>query len=235
MKLKISKEEYDKLPDLLKAEYTEKNGAYHQNVPDTDEAIEALRLAKENEKKEHKATKDALENLKNELAEIRNEGNRKKGDVEALETSWKGKLAARETELTNQINALRNHVIKSMRDATSGELASAISTVPSVMKRILTDRMTIDFEGETPSLRILGIDGKPSALTIEDLKKEILANPEYAPIIIGSKASGGASKPANAGGANERKTYADKDGKPVDLASMTPGQLVATLGLKKEE
>ena len=38
---------------------------------------------------------------------------------------------------------------------------------------------------------VIGQDGKPSALTIDELKAEFTSNPAFAPVIAGSKATGG--------------------------------------------
>ena len=56
-----------------------------------------------------------------------------------------------------------------------------------------------------PVTVVLGQDGKPSALTIDDLKSELTANQAFAPIIAASKAAGGgASGSGNGGGAAKK-------------------------------
>jgi hypothetical protein len=48
--------------------------------------------------------------------------------------------------------------------------------------------------------RILDREGKPSAFTIDDLKKEILANKEFSPILKASNATGGGASGARGSG-----------------------------------
>jgi hypothetical protein len=71
---------------------------------------------------------------------------------------------------------------------------------------------------------VLGPDGKPSAATLDELKAEFVANEAFAPIIAGSKASGGGAGGANSGRAAppsanrskmslvERAAYIEKHG-----------------------
>ena len=40
----------------------------------------------------------------------------------------------------------------------------------------------------SPKTVVIGQDGKPSALTIDELKAEFASNPAFAPVIPGSKA-----------------------------------------------
>lgn len=226
MKRKITKEEYEKLSDVLKGEYEEKSGSFFQKIPDDDEAIEALRIAKNNEKSEHNKTKQALTDLQSQLDEMKNEGSRKRGDVEAIENSWKDKFTKRETELTEKINNLTSTVSKSMRDSITTQIAAKISVSPALMKKVLDERVSVEYSEGIFLTRILDASGKPSALTIEDLEKETLANKDYAPIIIASKASGGAKNPANPAGSVEipNKPY----------SRMTPSELKAQIDSKGE-
>lgn len=231
MKRKISKEEFEKLSDVMKAEYQEKNGHYFAKIEDDDEALEALERAKKNEVDSHKETKAALKKLQDQLEEIQNEGSRKKGDVEALENSWKKKFGDRETELTKEIEKLSGIVNNSLRDSALTTLASKLVKPEShrLFKKSIEERLITEIKDGVPTLRILDPAGKPSALTIEDLEKEIVANKEYAPIIITSRASGGAEKPSRSG------APMTQDGKPINLASLTPTQLAAHLAENKGE
>ena len=226
MKRKLNKEEFEKLSDVMKAEYEEKNGSYFAKIEDEDEALEALRLAKKNESDSHSETKKRLKELQDKLEELTNEGSRKRGDVEALENSWKDKFTKRETELTEQINNLTSSVSKSTRDSITGQIAAKISNAPNLMKRVLDERVSVEFVEGVATARVLDATGKPSALTIEDLEKEILANKEYAPIIIASRASGGAKAPVTPAGGTENPT------KP--FSRMTPSELKAQIDSKGE-
>jgi len=223
LKRKVSKEEYEKLSDLLKGEYVEKDGDYVISLDGDDE----LRRAKDNEVKNHGETKEALRKLREDMAKLTDNTSRRTGDVEALDKSWAEKFNTMQTELQGQVNQSNSLVVNTLRDLTTSEIANKISNAPSLMKKILADRIAIEIDGEKPSIRVLGLDGKPSAMSLDDLQKEIVANKEYAPIIVTSKASGGA-KPVNgnvAGGQNE---------KPVSLATLDPAALAAHIKSTKQ-
>ena len=73
---------------------------------------------------------------------------------------------------------------------------------------------------------MLDKDGKPSALSVEDLEKEVLSNKAFAPILRGSQASGG-----NASGRNDSASGAGKH-KPIDpskfdMSKASPAEIVA--------
>jgi len=54
----------------------------------------------------------------------------------------------------------------------------------------IENRLSVDVKDGQPIVRVLGADGKPSALSLKDLKAEIEGNAAFAPLLVGSKASG---------------------------------------------
>ena len=144
---------------------------------------------------------------------------RKKGDTEALEKSWQAKLAKREAELLEDIKArdtsLENVLVRSTAQTLASELA--VEGSAKVLQKHIQDRLAVDTrDGERVTV-VLGEDGKPSALTLDDLRNEIAGDKAFAPLIVGSKASGsgavsskggGAAPNGNAGGSpDERAAY----------------------------
>jgi hypothetical protein len=117
------------------------------------------------------------------------------GDMEALEQSWKDKYTSRETELTHQLDGYQ----KMISDSTSGQQAvmlAAEMSIPGsadVLLPHIKNRLTTEIQDGKPVLRVLDSQGKPSAMSVDDLKKEIESNPAFAPLLIGSLASGGGS------------------------------------------
>ena len=89
--------------------------------------------------------------------------------------------------------------------------------------------MQADFEGDSPVTRVLDKDGKPSAMTVEELAAEFVANKDFSAIITASKASGGAGKPSNNNGGGAP----NQSDKPADLASMNPAQLAEHIKASK--
>lgn len=225
IKRKISKEDFDKLPEILKAEYQEKDGAYTLILDGDDE----IRRAKDHEVNAHKETKDRLKALQEQLDSLKDNKSRESGDVKALEESWRNKMAERESELSGQINKLQGSIVTTMRDSVLTDLASKLvkPEASRLFKKSLEDRLQVDLTGDAPSVRILDNKGQLSAMTISDLEKEIVASPEYSTIIVASKASGGAGTKASGSGAAQGD-------KPI-LAKLTPAELVQHFKSTKED
>jgi len=171
------------------------------------------------------------------------EAAKKSGDVDALEKSWQEKLANETKARDDTISGLN----KMMRKMTSGAAAqniaseialpgSAEALIPHIERRLNTELKTIinsetGIEEIIPIVRVLGKDGKPSALSLADLKAEIEANKAFAPLLVGSKASGSGDvgKKGDGGkgktitrtqfdglGAVERMAFFKEGGKVVD-------------------
>lgn len=94
LKINITKEEFDALPDALKAEYAESNGSYSIQVEGmkAQSDIDAIKSAKDQAKREQKEAQDALKEAlkeKNSLLDKVNayesDENRKLGAEERIE------------------------------------------------------------------------------------------------------------------------------------------------------
>lgn len=206
LKTRITKDEHAALPDALKEHYKESGGAY---VLDSDDANE-LRRAKDRADEEARIAKEERDRLRGEkeAAEAaaraaEEERVRKSGDVAAIEASWQAKLAAAEAKGKVEADKLRDQIAKLTVDAKAEAIAAEISTVPELIQPLIRARLEADLSGDVPFARVLDATGKPSALSLDDLKKEFVANEKYAAIIVGSKANGGGAgenTPSGAGG-----------------------------------
>lgn len=221
LKRKITKEAFDKLSKDLQAEYVEKDGEFILDVDGGNDDDGALRRAKDREVQARKDAEKRAKEAEEKLAEIEGDDARKKGDIETLEKKWKGDLEAERAAHKATTDKYQGAFKKSLVDAKSVEIATAISKAPKLLSRVIRDRLTVDFEGDEPVTKVLDAAGKVSDMTLDDLQKEIVANPDYKDIILASKASGGAGKTSQkpGGGAPTQPE------KTADLASMTPQQL----------
>lgn len=129
---------------------------------------------------------------------------RKAGDVESLEKSYGEKLAGKDEELAGLRSIIEN--------MTAGDAASRLAAEVAVkgseelVRRWLDGRIRTEFRGpgEPPKLTVYGRDGKPTADTLDDLKKELLSEPALAPVIVGTRAKGaGGPDPKAAGGSGK--------------------------------
>lgn len=227
---------YDKASDIPKGaeeHYREVDGKF---VLDSDhEDVSALKNAKQHEKDARKRAEEERDAVRRELDAARDElddirrGAVPKGDVEKLEGSWKRKLEQRENELTGKIAKLEGHVNRSLLDGTAQTIAAELFTAPSVALPHIRNRLTVVEENGEFVTRVLDRDGKPSAATLDDLKNEMLQTKDFAPILIGSRASGGGAHGGQGGGG------APNGDKSFDAAKASPKDLVAHINAKKAQ
>jgi hypothetical protein len=219
LKYTIKKAAYDALPDALKSEYIagEKDGEYVLDVSDLPQGEDPapLKRSLEREREAHKATKAALGEANDKIAAV--------PDVEALKTAHK-----------TETQKLTTFVEKTLKDSVATGLAAKISTVPDLLAPKIAERLVVDMSGDEPKTVILGKDGKPdAAMTIDKLREEVVANPAYKGIIIGSKATGGG---APVGTTRPLGGGAPKDGneQSPDLSKLDGKSLAARLTEARE-
>lgn len=206
LKAKISKAEHDKLPDALKSEYKADGDNFVLDVEGAEDPAE-LRRARDREKEaarvareEADAAKKRAEEAEAKLADGEQTDARKKGDIAALEKSWKDKADKIEKDGKEAADKLRGQMRNLLVRDKARELAEAISTAPELILPHIESRLSAEFEGDMPTTRVLDVDGKPSAASVDDLRKELVATPKFAAIIKASSASGGGA--GNGGGSN---------------------------------
>lgn len=211
LRSRITKEDFEKLPDADKAHYKASGDKY---VLDTDDA-EELRTAAERARQDRDDLKRQLDAIQTQINEAKaaeqaakDEAARKAGDVSAIEASWKAKLDAEIEKAAAETNRFKTMLTNLLVEKEAALMAADISTTPSLFKRVIADRLTAELDGEQAFTRVLDANGKPSAMTLEDLRKELVANKEFAGIIKGSKANGsGANDLPPNGGAGGDKTF----------------------------
>lgn len=152
--------------------------------------------------------------------------------MQALEKSWQEKLAAREAELSSQVSkldgSLRDVLVESVAKGLAAEIA--IPGSANVLLPHIRARLAVDYVDDKPVTRILDAAGKPSAATLDDLKNEFAGNAAFAPIVAGTKASGGGAAGAGRGGAGvksmTRSDYEalDANGKAEFAKRMAKGE-----------
>ncbi|PKE30967.1 hypothetical protein CWS43_09810 [Rahnella sp. AA] len=193
LKFVLTKEEFEALDESAKALYVAKGDGYQLAVdgaPDVDglqRKNEELLKEKAKWREDREAAEKLAKEKDDQAKELAAEQARKKGDIETLEKSWQEKLTVREKELLSQIEErdsrlttlLVDNVAQSLATKLAGDSAAVI--MPHIKSRLLVE------DGKT---RIIDAEGKPSAATLEDLEKEFRGNKLFAPIVIGSRASG---------------------------------------------
>jgi len=222
IKFKINKAAYDALSDEMKGNYVagDADGEYVADVsglPAAEDVGPIKRaLAKEKETvKTLKADKDALQATIDAAP-----------DVEALKKTHEA-----------TVEKYKKFTENTLLDGTANTMAGKISTVPALMSKAIRERLVVDLDGDVPTVKVKGADGKVSSdLTIEKLQQEFVANKDYASIIVGSKASGGgAPKPSvkPLGGGAPKVGEPGDDTKPFNWATANAADIAAKIGADK--
>ena len=215
------------LDESLHSLYEEKDGAYFLKVsgvvPESDiDGLKASRDALLAEKKEQQrlAQEAEAEKLRIER-EALEEAARQKGDWQALEDSYKAKLAEKETEFTSQAETLRKQVYKLTVGDQALKLASEISKSHAIgiMTPFIEQRLTLD---ENNNVRVLDLQGKPSAMTIDDLKQEFKANAMFQDIVVANNSSGGGATGGGQGGGAAKNPKEMTEQERIDLYNRDP-------------
>lgn len=221
LKLKITSTELDALSDSVKALYAEQDdGSYALEVEGVEDTG-ALKRAKDYEKQLRQTAEKAARELKDQLADINlqmeelkeasaGKGGKKSSELEALEKSWKEKLANKEKELTDKLAGVQNALKTQMVDSVAMRMATDLAGENAeLLLPHISRRLAADIADGKASTKVLDADGQPSALTPEELQKEFLSNTKYSSIVIASKASGGGAGGERKGGGGATKKLSD--------------------------
>lgn len=198
MALPRIRENLDGLPADVAKEYKEVDGKFVLDIE--GDSLDPLINAKNHEKTARQIAEQKLQQAQEQLDEMRR-GNIPKADVEALEGSWKSKLTEATTKAKEREAKLLQQVHGLTIGNTAAQIAAEISTAPDLMRGEIERRLAVEeTEDGRVVVRVKGADGKPSALTLDEFKNELKGDKRYAPIIIGSKASGGGANGGQNGG-----------------------------------
>lgn len=198
MKFKITKEEFEKLPELMQKEYAEKDGAYTLNLEGHEDAFVDKGKLAEVEKHRREAEKKASDGEKRETDLLKKlESADGKKEVEALRKSHEEEVGRIKAEYEEKEKAAKAETHKAMIAAEAQAFASEKFTVPGLVQRAIAERMTVEEVNGKPVIRVLEADGSPSVKSLGDLQKEFLENKEFAPIIKGSQGSGSGASPSD--------------------------------------
>jgi len=210
--LKFELDKIDDLDDNLKTMYEQAGDKYRlkvEGIPQPDNSL-AERLSKL--EANNKALLEEKRVAKESADQARLEAAKKGGDVEALEKSWAQKLADREQELSGEVNNYKSLVTSLTVGATAATFAAEVfgDNADLMMHHVNTRLSTEIVEGRA-KVRVLDSDGKPSAMSVDDLKSEFKNNPRFAAFVVGSRASGGVQPGAKGSGGGSVMTRSGFD------------------------
>ncbi len=198
----------------------DESGKYRLAVEGIDDGKE-LKDALRKEREERAARQKRIDELEEEQRKVREDADKarleaakKNGDTEALEKSWQEKLAAREAELQAELEKYQGTVVKLTSGQTATKLAAdlAVQGSADVLMPHIERRLKTEYREGQPTTVVLDKDGKPSAMTVDELKQEFMGNKAFAPLIAGTKATGAGRTGGDGSGATGKSiTRADFD------------------------
>lgn len=150
------------------------------------EELDRMKAKHQEAEKHRKAQEEAARKAAEEAA-------KKSGDVEALEKSWTEKFQSAVSEKDSELTKLQEMVYELTVGSAATSLAAKIAMdgCADGLKPHIQSRLKTEIVDGSPVVKVLGRDGKPSAMSLEDLEKELKGTPYLAPLIKGSSASGG--------------------------------------------
>ena len=142
--------------------------------------------------REKKAASQKAREAAEEADAARLEAAKKGNDTEALDKSWQEKFNAREVELKKELDELSGTLVKLTSGQTATKIAAEIAVQGSadVLLPHLERRLRTEFRDGSPVTVVLDKDGKPSAMSVDELKAEFQNSAAFAPLIVGTKANG---------------------------------------------
>lgn len=229
--LKFQLDSLEGLDESQHALYTEKDGKFFLNIEGLPQPEDVSGL--KNKVNELLAEKKAAEKKAQEAADAARkeaeEAARKSGNVEALEKSWQEKYTRREAELIGQLETERNSLQSQIKSLTVGRTATdlaaelAIQGSAKALLPHIEKRLGMDIRDGKPTVVVLDASGNPSAATLDELKAEFTNDAAFAPLIVGSKASGGGAGGAGkGGGAAQGNIGGTRDERSKAIASKFP-------------
>ena len=225
LKFKVSKDDHGKLEEGMQKLYIEDgDGGFRLDV-DSEGDTGALKRAKDREVQLRKEAEARAREAQEKLDALTDGDIKKRGDVDALDKSWQSKHEKTVSEYQAKIDKFMKSTEKNLREGTARTVAAKISTAPDLLHPHLLSRLAVDYDGDEPKLRVLDQNGQPSAMTLDELSAEFVANKNYSAIMTASKASGG-------GGANAHKSGPSFQGSAqqrgdVNLSTMSMSEKVA--------
>lgn len=228
MALKLILDDISGLEEGQKALYKldEKTGKYHLDVdpadiPDVNGLKTKVQELLDEKKEEQRKAREAAEKAA-----------KANGDIEALENSWKTRLETEtgtlKTDITKRDAQLARLTVGRAATELAAELAVVTNGVSSAKALLphIERRLQMHMEGDEVTVRVTDVNGKLSAMTLDQLKDEFRNDPVFAPLIAASKAGGsGADGGKNNGGGGATKKFKDlTEAERIELHRKDPAE-----------
>lgn len=197
LRFKISKAEYEKLPEEIKAEYTLSGDNATLDLEGGPDPKAADKLTSERDRR--RAAEKRAADAESKVTELED----KFSDSAASIAKVEKRATEAEKKAADAAALHTNYVRKTTLDTTAQSLAEKLSkTSAKVLLPHITARLDMDMtDPNAPKVVVKGADGNASSTTLDQLEKEFRDNKDFSGIITASLASGGgASRQVPTGG-----------------------------------
>jgi len=199
--LKLKLASLDGLTEDIKKEYKKVGDEYVLDVTGVED-VGALQRALQYERDQSTDRQKRLDALTAEVTTLK--ASHVPGDIEK---ALQKKLVDQEKELKAEAEKRTKQLHRVLIDDLANQLAKEVSSAPALLVPHIRQRLAVEEVSGELVTRVLK-DGAVSALSVNDFKAEVVADPQFAAIIIGSKASGsGAQGKQGGGGGGATKTF----------------------------
>jgi len=181
-----------------------------ESAPGIDPAeVERLREEVQKVNAKNRELLEARAKAKKEAEQAALDAAKKSGDLESLEKSWQKKIETTEHELRAEIQQYEQMLASITSGAEARRLAAdlALPGHADLLMPHIAGRLKTEIRDGKPTVRVLDRDGTPSAMTVDDLRKEIMGTELFAPILAGSKANGAGGTGRSDGGKPKIKAF----------------------------
>ena len=181
-----------------------------ESAPAIDPAeVERLREEVQKVNAKNRELLEARAKAKKEAEQAALDAAKKSGDLESLEKSWQKKIETTEQELRAEIQQYEQMLASITSGAEARRLAAdlALPGHADLLMPHIAGRLKTEIRDGKPTVRVLDRDGTPSAMTVDDLRKEIMGTELFAPILAGSKANGAGGTGRSDGGKPKLKAF----------------------------
>jgi len=213
----LTQEQYDSLPDFVKSDYSEHDGAFvpvaELKVSKLKESLNGLdsklkAFEQREAEKMAEAERAALEKLK------------KEGKVDEILADAERRLGETQKQYDERLQRMANQIKTEKRSAIVADLASELATDKgsSAFKRLVASR--IDVDAESGKVTFLNDDGSATSLDMAGFKAELMKDSSFEPLLKsgvvtfgggnanGSTGTGSASTVGNLGGTRDERVAA---------------------------
>jgi len=242
--LKKILENLEGLDEGIKALYVKKaDGKFHLDVEDDDGG--ALMRAKEHEVGLRKIAERELSEVQVKLtaaearaaALVASQGSSVQEVRTSLEAEWRAKVQASEDKGAREKSALEKTIQKVFVDQVASGLAASIALdegSAELLSNVMRRRLTVEIIDGEPMTRVLSADGRPSAMTPDELKAEYFTNKKYAAIMRATDSSGGGAAGGQGGGGASDVKFRDMgDVQRAELLKTNPSEFHRQVALAK--